>query len=83
MSFAIDQDTSNPSLEEMTRAAIEVLQRDNNGYFLFVEGRRIKCFFLPHYINFLLKWFMAYIRNLNNVLAFLRAINFNYICMSI
>ena len=38
MEYAIDKDISNPSLEEMTRAAIEVLSRDDNGYYLFVEG---------------------------------------------
>uniref|UniRef100_A0A6A7GAM1 Alkaline phosphatase n=1 Tax=Hirondellea gigas TaxID=1518452 RepID=A0A6A7GAM1_9CRUS len=41
MSYAIDEDASNPSLEEMTRAAIAVLQKDSNGYFLFVEGALI------------------------------------------
>ncbi|XP_047483489.1 alkaline phosphatase-like [Penaeus chinensis] len=48
MAFAIDQDTSNPSLEEMTRAAIEVLQRDDNGFFLFVEGGNID---KAHHLN--------------------------------
>ncbi|ROT74032.1 alkaline phosphate [Penaeus vannamei] len=48
MSFAIDEDTSNPSLEEMTRAAIEVLQRDDNGFFLFVEGGNID---KAHHLN--------------------------------
>jgi alkaline phosphatase len=30
-----------PSLSEMTVAAIEVLQKNENGYVLFVEGGRI------------------------------------------
>lgn len=30
-----------PSLSEMTVAAIEVLQKNRNGYVLFVEGGRI------------------------------------------
>lgn len=30
-----------PSLTEMTEAAIKVLRKNNNGYFLFVEGARI------------------------------------------
>lgn len=48
MAFAIDRDASNPSLEEMTRTAIEILQRDNNGYFLFVEGGNID---KAHHLN--------------------------------
>lgn len=38
MAYAVDKDLSNPSLQEMTKVAIEVLQRDDNGFFLFVEG---------------------------------------------
>ncbi|KAK7079368.1 hypothetical protein SK128_006721, partial [Halocaridina rubra] len=37
MEYAIENDLSNPSLEEMTKSAIEILQNDPNGYFLFVE----------------------------------------------
>lgn len=48
MEFAVDQDASNPSLEEMTRSAIEVLQRDSNGFFLFVEGGLID---KAHHLN--------------------------------
>lgn len=38
MAYTVDQDISNPTLEEMTRAAIEVLSRNPEGYFLYVEG---------------------------------------------
>jgi len=38
MQYALDEDASNPSLEEMTRKAIEVLRKNENGFFLFVEG---------------------------------------------
>jgi len=41
MSWEIDEDESNPSLAQMTKAAIEVLSNDDNGYFLFVEGGNI------------------------------------------
>lgn len=40
MSYAVDQDASNPTLEEMTTKALEVLSRDPNGFFLFVEGKK-------------------------------------------
>ena len=40
MSYTVDQDASNPTLEEMTRAALKVLSRDPEGYFLFVEGKQ-------------------------------------------
>ncbi|XP_055910082.1 alkaline phosphatase isoform X2 [Eupeodes corollae] len=33
--------TKDPSLEEMTEAAIKMLESNKNGYFLFVEGARI------------------------------------------
>lgn len=38
MAYYVDNDASNPTLEEMTRAAIEILSKDTNGYYLFVEG---------------------------------------------
>ncbi|KAK4293357.1 hypothetical protein Pmani_033934, partial [Petrolisthes manimaculis] len=39
MDYAVERDNArDPRLPEMTKAAIEVLQRDPNGYFLFVEG---------------------------------------------
>ncbi|KAG5886731.1 hypothetical protein JTB14_027153 [Gonioctena quinquepunctata] len=42
MNYNIDRDiASDPSLEEMTEAAINVLQRGEKGFFLFVEGGRI------------------------------------------
>lgn len=39
MDYLLERDHSmDPSLPEMTKAAIEVLQKDNNGFFLLVEG---------------------------------------------
>lgn len=41
-SFDIDRDTANvPSLEEMTRKAIQVLSKNDNGFFLMVEGSKV------------------------------------------
>ncbi|XP_055842325.1 alkaline phosphatase, tissue-nonspecific isozyme-like [Episyrphus balteatus] len=37
----IDKNLDQPSLEEMTRRAIELMQKEKNGYFLFIEGGRI------------------------------------------
>nr|XP_053654825.1 alkaline phosphatase, tissue-nonspecific isozyme-like [Cherax quadricarinatus] len=48
MGFKVDNDVSNPSLREMTKTAIEILQKDTNGYFLFVEGGNID---LAHHLN--------------------------------
>ncbi|KAK7068250.1 hypothetical protein SK128_016215, partial [Halocaridina rubra] len=48
MEYAIENDLSNPSLEEMTKSAIEILQNDPNGYFLFVEGGNID---RAHHLN--------------------------------
>ncbi|XP_018019900.1 membrane-bound alkaline phosphatase-like, partial [Hyalella azteca] len=48
MEYRVDNDASNPTLSEMTRAAIEVLQRDVNGFFLFVEGGLIDT---AHHLN--------------------------------
>ncbi|XP_068155821.1 membrane-bound alkaline phosphatase [Drosophila tropicalis] len=36
-----EEDTTEPSLEQMTRKAIEHLSQNENGYFLFIEGGRI------------------------------------------
>ncbi|XP_050503722.1 membrane-bound alkaline phosphatase-like isoform X1 [Diabrotica virgifera virgifera] len=42
MPYNLERDNeTDPSLEEMTEAAIEVLQRGPEGYFLFVEGGKI------------------------------------------
>lgn len=39
MSYNIDRDnTKEPSLVEMTKTAIEILEKNNNGFFLMVEG---------------------------------------------
>lgn len=35
------EERDEPSLSEMTMAAIEVLRKNDNGYVLFVEGGRI------------------------------------------
>lgn len=43
MEYADKRETANdPSLEEMTRVAIEVLRKNPKGYFLFVEGSILK-----------------------------------------
>ncbi|XP_062131456.1 membrane-bound alkaline phosphatase [Drosophila sulfurigaster albostrigata] len=36
-----DPENNEPTLEEMTEKAIEMLQKEENGYFLFVEGGKI------------------------------------------
>lgn len=36
-----DGSDAQPTLEEMTRAAIQVLSKEKNGFYLFVEGGRI------------------------------------------
>ena len=42
MSFEIDRaQEQEPSLIEMTQKAIELLEKNKNGYFLLVEGGRI------------------------------------------
>ncbi|XP_060607812.1 alkaline phosphatase-like [Ruditapes philippinarum] len=44
MQYDLDRDTSasgEPSLAEMTKTAIEILSKGDNGYFLLVEGARI------------------------------------------
>lgn len=39
MDFNLDADrTKQPNLVEMTEAAIKILQKEENGFFLFVEG---------------------------------------------
>lgn len=41
MDFDLDRLTEEPSLAEMTSKAIELLERDRDGFFLMVEGSRI------------------------------------------
>lgn len=42
MNYNLDADREKePTLTEMTEAAIKILQKEQNGYFLFVEGGRI------------------------------------------
>ncbi|XP_043649584.1 alkaline phosphatase [Drosophila teissieri] len=41
LAYHMDDSIDTPTLLEMTAAAINVLSRDPNGYFLFVEGGRI------------------------------------------
>ncbi len=41
MSYEIDREDNEPSLAEMTSAALQRLQTDDNGFFLMVEGARI------------------------------------------
>lgn len=42
MEYFLESSTANnPTLEEMTRKAIEMLQKEANGYVLLVEGGRI------------------------------------------
>ena len=36
-----DDDTTQPALADMTRAALQILERDEDGFFLMVEGARI------------------------------------------
>lgn len=52
MSFNTDRDPSKePSLSEMTETAINLLNKDGKGFFLFVEGGRIDMahhYTLPH-----------------------------------
>lgn len=41
MQYELDRDTSpegEPSLAEMTELAIQILQKDDSGFFLLVEG---------------------------------------------
>lgn len=42
MDYEVERDaTVQPSIEEMTRKAIEILQKNENGFYLLVEGARI------------------------------------------
>uniref|UniRef100_A0A1L8EB66 Alkaline phosphatase n=1 Tax=Haematobia irritans TaxID=7368 RepID=A0A1L8EB66_HAEIR len=44
-----NETTNQPTLEEMTRKAIEFLSRNDQGYFIFIEGGRID---LAHHQNY-------------------------------
>uniref|UniRef100_A0A1I8PVK2 Alkaline phosphatase n=1 Tax=Stomoxys calcitrans TaxID=35570 RepID=A0A1I8PVK2_STOCA len=44
-----NESTNQPTLEEMTRKAIEFLSRNDEGYFIFIEGGRID---LAHHQNY-------------------------------
>lgn len=42
MAYHLEDPTkSQPTLEEMTKVAIEIMQKEDNGYFLFIEGGKI------------------------------------------
>ncbi len=41
IAFALERGNQEPSLKEMTLKALEILQRDRDGFFLMVEGGRI------------------------------------------
>ncbi|MGS2778268.1 alkaline phosphatase [Robertmurraya sp. GLU-23] len=41
MAKAIDRENDTPSLEEMTKSAIDRLQKDKDGFFLMVEGSQV------------------------------------------
>ena len=47
MQYELERDksgpTGEPSLAEMTRKAITILQKDITGYFLMVEGKFFRC----------------------------------------
>ncbi|KAK6626717.1 hypothetical protein RUM44_009193 [Polyplax serrata] len=48
MDYHLEATKNSPTLEEMTEAAIKVLQKNSNGFFLFVEGGKID---LAHHEN--------------------------------
>lgn len=41
LEYNLEASPKQPTLEEMTAEAIKVLQKNEKGYFLFVEGARI------------------------------------------
>ena len=41
MEYEVDRKDNEPSLTEMTEKAIEVLKKNENGFYLLVEGGRI------------------------------------------
>jgi len=48
-----DNDNDQPTLADMTEKAIEILSRENNGYFLLVEG------YLSYVVQWVSVWFNA------------------------
>ena len=46
MQYELERDksgpTGEPSLAEMTKKAVQILEKDTLGYFLLVEGRHVK-----------------------------------------
>lgn len=62
MQFEVNRNTSDmgePSLAEMTTKAIQILKKNNNGFFLMVEGwyfpniskQNFYCFFIFFHLN--------------------------------
>lgn len=41
LAYHLDSNASQPTLEEMTETAIKILQKNSQGFFLFVEGGQI------------------------------------------
>ena len=41
MEYEVDRKANEPSLTEMTQKAIEILSKNENGFYLLVEGGRI------------------------------------------
>ncbi|KAL5290357.1 hypothetical protein ACFFRR_009978 [Megaselia abdita] len=64
LDYHLDSKSRQPTLKEMTEAAIKVLQKNNKGYFLFVEGGLID---KAHHVN------MAY-KALDETLEFSKAV---------
>ncbi|XP_037934796.1 membrane-bound alkaline phosphatase [Teleopsis dalmanni] len=48
LDYHLDNNKNEPSLEEMTETAINILRRNKNGFFLFVEGGKID---LAHHLT--------------------------------
>ena len=46
MEYEVDRKDNEPSLTEMTEKAIEVLKKNENGFYLLVEGGRIGFYIL-------------------------------------
>lgn len=52
LNYHLDSNSDQPTLEEMTEAAIKVLQKNERGFFLFVEGGMID---RAHHMNLAIK----------------------------